>query len=108
MKPDPFYSLRPYEEIVDALGGKFAPIQIIGAQYKEARRLDRVRDAAMDALCRNIVERFPRGWAKCDNADGYLLGFEQTELGKTDGRLSVPKGTAPREINSFVQVNKRV
>ena len=60
---------RPYREVAARLGGGFAPIQLIVGQYREAKAAGRVRHAAMDSLCRVLVEQFPSGWATGENPD---------------------------------------
>lgn len=59
---------RPYGEISKQLGD-VAPIQIIAVQFQEAKAAGRIRDAAKDSLCRNLVEQLPNGWQKGENAD---------------------------------------
>ncbi|MBS0261518.1 MAG: hypothetical protein JSS02_06130 [Planctomycetes bacterium] len=58
----------PYSEVAHHLG-KFAPIQIVAVQFKEARLANRVRDAAKDSLSRNLNEQLPGGWGSGNNAD---------------------------------------
>jgi hypothetical protein len=59
---------RPYGEIANHLG-QVAPIQVIAVQFREAKSAGRVREAAKDSLCRNLVEQLPDGWGIGDNAD---------------------------------------
>ena len=59
---------RPYADVAAALGGHIAPIQIVSVQYQEARSPDALRDAAKDALCRNIVEKLPQGFGTGEDA----------------------------------------
>jgi hypothetical protein len=63
---------RPYEEAANWLG-QFAPIQLIAIQFREAKSLGLVREAAMDSLSRNLVEQLPHGWGSCDNADWQAI-----------------------------------
>lgn len=59
---------RPYSEIASHLG-QVAPIQVIAVQFREAKSAGRVREAAKDSLCRNLVEQLPDGWGIGDKAD---------------------------------------
>ena len=59
---------RPYGEVANRLGN-VAPIQVIAIQFREARQSGRVRDAAKDSLCRNLVERLPNGWRVGEKSD---------------------------------------
>lgn len=64
---------RPYSEVAQRLDDSIAPIQILRTQYKEAKAAGEMRTAAMDSLCRNIVEEFPGGWGIGDNPDWQLI-----------------------------------
>jgi hypothetical protein len=67
---------KPYREIAQALGSTFAPIQIIRLQYDEAKRRGMLRDAAKDALTRNLVEALPAGWGTGENTEwSAILGL---------------------------------
>jgi hypothetical protein len=59
---------QPYGEIAKRLG-QIAPIQIIAVQFLEAKSARRVREAAKDSLCRNLVEQLPEGWGVGANAE---------------------------------------
>jgi hypothetical protein len=59
---------RPYGDIATLLGN-FAPIQIISVQFQEAKLAGKVRDAAKDSLCRNLVEKLPKGWGNGENSE---------------------------------------
>jgi hypothetical protein len=59
---------QPYGEIARRLGN-VAPIQIIALQFQEAKSSGRLREAAMDSLCRNLVEQLPEGWGVGENAE---------------------------------------
>jgi hypothetical protein len=58
----------PYYDLSKVPGLEAAPIQLIALQFKEARKLGTVRDAARDCLCRTIVEKFPEGWGRNPDA----------------------------------------
>lgn len=58
----------PYDQVAKRLG-HFAPIQIIDAQFQEARELNCVRAAAMDSICRELAEELPEGWGIGEEAD---------------------------------------
>lgn len=60
---------RPWAEVARCLGDHIAPIQIVSVLYAEAKPLGKIRDAAKDALCREIVEELPDGWGVSENAD---------------------------------------
>jgi hypothetical protein len=57
-----------YDELAKRLGN-FAPVQIVDAQFEEARALNCVRAAAMDSLCRELAEELPEGWGIGEDAD---------------------------------------
>jgi hypothetical protein len=61
--------LRAYSEVAQRIGPRVAPIQVISMQFEEARARNTVRDAAMDSLCRNIIEELPNGWATGERAE---------------------------------------
>ena len=59
---------RPYSEVARLLG-QIAPIQIVAVQFQEAKSAGRVRAAAKDSLCRNLLEQLPDGWGVGKNAE---------------------------------------
>src|SRR5262249_12655949 len=59
---------RPYSEVAGRLR-EVAPIQIIKVQFLEAKSEGRVREAAIDCLCRNLIDQLPEGWGVGENAE---------------------------------------
>lgn len=59
----------PYKEVARRLGVAVAPLQIVSVQFRESRTQKRVREAAKDCLCRNIVQELPDGWGTGANAN---------------------------------------
>ena len=55
---------RPYHELAAELGNVVAPLQLLYVQLSEATSETAMRSAAMDCLCREINEAFPRGWVR--------------------------------------------
>src|SRR5438132_923877 len=64
---------RPYTEVAAFLGPTVAPIQLVAAQFHEAKSKGSLREAAKDSLCRNIVEQFPDGWGAGVNSDWRII-----------------------------------
>ena len=60
---------QPYKNVANLLGINAAPIQLIAVQYDVAKKNGEVREAAMDSLCRNIIERLPNRWNEGDNPE---------------------------------------
>ena len=58
-----------YEEVANEIGHDVAPIQVFVVQFKEAKLANAVREAAMDALAREVMDEFPEGWGIAERAD---------------------------------------
>jgi len=58
----------PYCIAAHRLGG-FPPIQVVVAQFREARQCGTVREAAQDSLVREIAEFLPNGWGIATNTE---------------------------------------
>jgi hypothetical protein len=54
-----------YKQLVDTIGD-CAVVQLEFLQFKEAEAADRLREAAMDCLTRNLRSYLPRGWGRSD------------------------------------------
>jgi hypothetical protein len=60
----------PFNTIAgDEFAGIVAPIQLVAFMYDEASGAGGVREAAQDALARDLNQHLPDGWGQGDNAD---------------------------------------
>jgi hypothetical protein len=68
------YPAEPYLKLVKRLGDHVAALQLVRMQFDEARQSGRVRDAAKDCLCRELVGNLKRGWGMGVRADFHMAG----------------------------------
>ena len=110
-----------YNEIASFIGENVAPIQIIGIQYNQAKKKDKIREALKDSLCRNIIEELPGGygigvdptgkfedaladWCSEAMVTGGLPELEETLDRIIEGLLQqkIPKGWLPKTANDKI------